>query len=107
VDTTFGFACPAESNAVEGEKRCRVVCVASCDDLLDAPLIERPRDQGGSCLGTMLYPTSRTPAASGGPEKPMSPTTVALSRSMTTHTPNRSPLGGADAWIGRTSRRSG
>ena len=48
MDTSVGFARPAESNAVEGEKRCRVVCVASCNDLLDARLIERPGHQGGS-----------------------------------------------------------
>jgi hypothetical protein len=50
VDTSVGFARPAESNAVEREERCRVVCIASCDDLLDARLIERPRHQGGSRL---------------------------------------------------------
>jgi len=62
VDTTFGFACPAESNAVEGEKRCRVVCVASCPNQCSlAPGHCPPARSGPSKSSGMASPRSSRP----------------------------------------------
>jgi hypothetical protein len=49
-DTPIRFSRPSKSNAVEGKDRCRVVRVASCNNSLDARLIERPGHQCRSRL---------------------------------------------------------